>query len=102
MYARVARFEGGEGEALRRSAAEVNELAKEGPPPGVPAVGFTMLIDPASGRSLSISLFETEEDLRTGDEALGAMTPSGGDVGHRTSVESYEVGVEIRLQPADR
>ena len=32
MYARVARFEGGEAEALRRAAAEVNEMANEGPP----------------------------------------------------------------------
>jgi hypothetical protein len=100
MFARVARFEGGEGEALRRAAAEVNEQASQGPPPGVPAVGFTMLIDPASGRSISISLFETEDDLRKGDEALRLMSPSGSDVGHRTSVETYEVGTEIRLQPA--
>ena len=35
MYARVARFEGGEAEALRRAAREVNEMANEGPPPGV-------------------------------------------------------------------
>jgi hypothetical protein len=97
MYARVARFEGGEGEALRRAAREVNEQAASGPPPGVPAKGFTMLIDPDSGRSVSISLFETEEDLRQGDAALNDMSPSGGDVGSRASVETYEVGIDIRL-----
>jgi hypothetical protein len=96
MYARVARWEGGEAEALRRSAAEIDSRAAEGPPPGVPATGFTMLIDPESGRSLAIALFETEDDLRRGDEALNAMTPSGPDVGHRVSVERYEVGVDIR------
>ena len=100
MYARVARWEGGEADALRWSADEINSRAAEGPPPGVPATGFTMLIDPDTGRSLAIALFETEEDLRKGDEALNAMTPSGPDVGHRVSVERYEVGVEIRLGSA--
>jgi hypothetical protein len=97
MYARVARFEGGEVEALRRSAKEVNEMAAEGPPPGVPAVGYLMLIDPESGRSLGIGLFETEEDLRKGDAALNEMSPSGPDVGTRTSVEIYEVGADLRM-----
>ena len=97
MYARVARWEGAEGDALRRSADEINANADAGPPPGVPAKGFLMLIDPDSGRSLAIALFETEEDLRTGDEALNAMNPSGDDVGKRTSVEKYEVAVDVRV-----
>ena len=96
MYARVARWEGGDADALRRSAEEIDRRAGEGPPPGVPATGFTMLIDPEGGRSLAIALFATEEDRRQGDEALNAMDPSGPDVGRRVSVENYEVGVEIR------
>jgi hypothetical protein len=97
MYARVARWEGAEGDALRRSADEIRSQAAAGPPPGVPAKGFTMLIDPASGRSLAIALFETEDDLRQGDAALNEMNPSGEDVGRRTSVEAYEVAIDIRL-----
>jgi hypothetical protein len=97
MYARVARFEGGEADALRRASKEVNSQAASGPPPGVPAVGLLMLIDPESGRSISVSLFNTEEALSKGDEALNEMNPSGPDVGRRVSVESYEVGVDIRL-----
>jgi hypothetical protein len=77
MYARVARFEGGEADALRRAAEEINSQAASGPPPGVPAVGLLMLIDPDSGRSISVSLFETDEALRQGDEALNQMSPSG-------------------------
>jgi hypothetical protein len=96
MYARVARWEGAQGDALRRSADEINAQAASGPPEGVPAKGFLMLIDPDSGRSLSVALFETEDDLRTGDETLNSMTPSGGDVGRRTSVEMYEVAVDVR------
>ena len=97
MYARVARWEGAEGDALRRSAEEINSRAASGPPPGVPAKGFLMLIDPGSGRSLAVALFETEAGLQTGDQALDAMNPSGDDVGTRTSVETYEVAVDFRI-----
>ncbi len=55
-----------------------------------------MLIDPDIGRSISVSLLETEEALRQGHVALSQMNPSGSDVGRRTSVESDEVGVGIR------
>lgn len=97
MYARVARWEGAEGDALRASAEEMSSRADSGPPEGVPAKGFLMLIDPDSGRSLAISLFETEEDLRKGDETLQSMTPSHDNVGERVSVEKYEVAVDVRI-----
>jgi hypothetical protein len=97
MYARVAKWEGAEAEALRKSGDEINAMADQGPPPGVPAKGFTMLIDPDSGRSLAIAFFESEEDMRKGDEALNSMNPSGDDVGKRTSVEMYEVAVELKV-----
>ena len=97
MYARVARWEGGQGDALRRAAGEINDNAASGPPEGVPAKGFLMLIDPDTGRSMAVALFETEEDMRKGDEALNRMNPSGPDVGSRSWVEMYEVGADIRL-----
>jgi hypothetical protein len=96
MYARVARFEGGEAEAIRESAAEINSRAASGPPEGVPSTGFTLLIDPENGRGLAVGLFETEEDLRKGDEVLNSMNPPGEGMGKRTSVETYEVAVDIR------
>ena len=95
MYARVARWEGAQADALRRTAEEIG--SQSGPPPGVPAKGLTLLIDPDSGHSLAIALFETEEDLRKGDEALNAMNPDSDDAGRRVSVETYEVGVDVRL-----
>ena len=97
MYARVARWEGADAEASRRVTKEMQERAGDGPPPGVPAKGFTLLVDHESGRSLAIGLFETEEDLRKGDEALNAMNPSEDDTGRRLSVEMYEVAVDLRL-----
>jgi hypothetical protein len=44
-----------------------------------------------------VSLFETEADMRTGDEALNAMSPSGTGMGRRTGVELYEVALDVRL-----
>ena len=97
MYARVSRWEGAEAEAMRRNAEEMRSRAASGPPEGVPANGFTLLIDPDGGRSLAIALFATEEDLRKGDEALNAMSPPTDDGGKRTSVETYEVAIDIRM-----
>jgi hypothetical protein len=50
-----------------------------------------MLVNRETGRGFGITLFETEEAMRRGDEALNAMNPGGG--GRRTSVEFYEVPV---------
>ena len=97
MYARVARWEGAEADAMRRTAEQINSEASAGPPEGVPAKGFLMLIDPDGGKSVAISLFETEEDLRAGDAVLNDMSPPDDGFGGRTSVESYEVAVDVRL-----
>jgi hypothetical protein len=97
MYARVARWEGADGEAMRRTAEQINSDASSGPPEGVPAKGFLMLIDPDKGQGLAISLFETEDDLRTGDETLNSMNPPGDGMGRRASVESYGVAVDVRI-----
>src|SRR3954449_5352061 len=96
MYARVAKWEGGDADGIRASAARMNAQAASGPPEGVPAVGFTLLIDPDNGRAVAIGLFETEEDVRKGDETLNAMTPPEDGMGRRASVEFYEVAIDVR------
>jgi hypothetical protein len=94
MYARVATWEGGEADAIRSSVASIDVEA--GPPPNVPAKGLMMLIDPDNGRTMSVVLFETEEDLRAGDAALSAMNPDTPPTGSRTGVHMYEVAVDVR------
>jgi hypothetical protein len=56
-----------------------------------------MLVDPDGGKSMAIALFDTEEDMRQGDETLNSMTPSTTATGSRSSVEMYEVGVDVRV-----
>lgn len=97
MYARVASWDGGDPETIRASAEGIQSQAEEGPPEGVPAVGFLLLIDPDNGRSVGISLFETEEDMRTGDATLNEMSPPAGGMGTRRPVEFYEVALDMRI-----
>jgi hypothetical protein len=82
---------------MRTSANEINDQAESGPPEGVPAKAFLMLIDPDGGNTLAISLFETEDDLRAGDAVLNEMSPPDDGFGQRASVETYEVAVDVRL-----
>jgi hypothetical protein len=95
MFARVARWEGASAESLEGSAAEIRTRAESGPPEGVPAKGFFLLHDTAAGKALAISLFETEDDYRQGDETLNSMSPPGDGMGQRVSVEKFELVVHV-------
>jgi hypothetical protein len=96
MYARVAKWEGADADAMRRSAEEIRSRSESGPPEGVPAKGFLLLIDPDNGRSIAVGLFETEEDFKKGDETLNSMSPPDDGMGQRAAVEKYEVVVDVR------
>ncbi|MGE5527171.1 MAG: hypothetical protein ACM3Q9_00730 [Methanosarcina sp.] len=95
MYARVARWEGGRAEAIEESVARIREEAGSGPPEGVPTKGLLLLTDSAAGKVIAISLFETEDDYREGDETLNSMSPPGEGMGNRVAVEKYEVALEL-------
>lgn len=99
MYARVARWEGAEGKVLEESAAEIRERAESegGPPPGVPAKAFLLLHDTAAGKAVAITLFESEDDYRQGDETLNSMSPPGDGMGQRVSVEKFELAVHVEV-----
>ena len=99
MYARVATFEGGDPSRVAQ-AIEANRQAirqgRESPPPGLEGVREVwMLVDREGGRGLGITIFDDEEALRRGDEALNEMTPPGAGEGgpRRTSVAFYEVAI---------
>ena len=96
MFARVARWEGGDPDTIRRAAEEVSSRVESGPPEGVPAKSFLLLIDPDNQRQIAISLFDSEEDLRKGDEALNSMNPPQEGIGRRLAVEMYEVAADVR------
>ena len=92
MYVRVATFNMSEGfdDAIEMVKHDVET---DNRPPGLEdAKGMMMLIDRDSGKSIGITMFETEEDVRRGDQALNAMSPGEGS-GRRSSVEIYEVAL---------
>lgn len=95
MYARVARWEGADAETLKRTAAEISADAESGPPEGLPAKKLLLLHDLEGGRAMAITLFETEEDYRQGDETMNAMSPPGEGMGQRVGVDKYEVAVDL-------
>ena len=93
MYVRVATFEqGGDVDAAVEQVR--NDVQTDNRPPGLEdAKGMLMLVNRDTGKTLGIVMFETEEALRRGDEALNAMTPTG--EGSRTSVDFYEMPVSV-------
>lgn len=96
LHARVATWEGGDPEQTRSSIDEIKKRSESGPPEGVPAVGFLMLLSADGNKVLAISLYENEADMKQGDATLNSMDPPIRDgMGKRTSVELFEVGVKI-------
>jgi hypothetical protein len=95
VYARVARWEGVDPERMKEMTEQIE--GSDGPPPGVPAKGIIVLNDADAGRNLTIVLFDSEEDMRKGDETLNSMDPGGDGAGSRTSVEVYEMAIDRRL-----
>jgi hypothetical protein len=92
LHARVATFEGDPAkvdDAINLVRAEVESGDT---PPGLKGAKMLMLVNRESGKGLGVTLFESEEAMRRGDEALNAMSPGASE--RRTSVEFYEVPVQ--------
>ena len=92
MYARVATFESDPANVDKAIDMVRAEVESGDTPPGLEGAKMLMLIDRASGKGLGVTLFESEDAMRRGDEALNAMTPGASE--RRTSVEFYEVPVQ--------
>jgi hypothetical protein len=94
VYARIALFEGGDSsrldEAIEENGRQI-EAALKSPPKGLEDVKEVwMLIDRETGKSVDITLFQTEDGLRRGHEALNALSPAEAE-GSRSDVALYEV-----------
>jgi hypothetical protein len=92
MYARVATFESDPAKVddaieLVRSEVESGETSE-----GLEGAKMLMLVDRETGKGLGVTLFESEDAMRRGDEALNSMSPGASE--RRTSVEFYEVPVQ--------
>ena len=93
MFVRIARFEGS-AENADQTIAQIREQTGQGPPPGLEgARRVMMLLDRQNNSGLGLTFFDSEDEMRRGDQALNEMTPQGG--GTRTGVEFYEVGLDL-------
>ena len=91
MFARLATFESdpaGIDDAIEMVRREVAGNT----PPGLEGARMMMLVDRATGKGIGLTLFDSEDAMRRGDEALNAMSPGGTE--RRTSVEFFEVPVQ--------
>jgi hypothetical protein len=88
MWARIARFDGDPADIDERVERLRSMLESEGVPPELADAKFLLLVDRASGDALGVTLFESEEAMRRGDEV---MNVGQGVAGARSSVDFYEV-----------
>jgi hypothetical protein len=91
MYARIATFES-DPERVDDAIKLVQEEVQGDTPEGLEGAKMLMLVNRETGKGLGVTLFDSEEAMRRGDEALNAMSPGASE--RRTSVEFYEVPVE--------
>ena len=93
MYARVATFESDPSKVDDAIEMVRGEVASGETPPGLEGSKMLMLVNRETGKGVGVTLFESEDAMRRGDEALNKMNPTGSGE-RRTSVEFFEVPVE--------
>jgi hypothetical protein len=91
MYARIATFESDPGSVDEMIDAVRSDVEGGNVPEGLEGAKFLMLVNRESGQTAGVTLFDSEEAMRRGHEALNAMSP--GENTGRSSVELYEVPV---------
>jgi hypothetical protein len=92
MYARVATFESDPAQVDDAIEMVRSQVESGDTPAGLEGARMLMLVNRETGKGLGLTLFETEDAMRRGDEALNAMNPRGTE--RRTSVEFFEVPVQ--------
>jgi hypothetical protein len=98
-YARIARFTDATPQQIASTVSAIE--AADGPPPGVPSTGITVVVDKQEQSAVIIGFFATEEDLVAGDAALREMDPPGGAPGTLASVDMGEIRVQRQVSDAD-
>jgi hypothetical protein len=94
MYVRVVRFTDVNAERLEGLLARIRE--SDGPPPGVPSTGLTVLFDESQGTAVVLQYFATAEDMEAGGKVMAAMDASD-TPGTRASVDASEQKLEVKV-----
>jgi hypothetical protein len=91
-YVRIVRFTGVNAERMDGLLARIKQ--SDGPPPGVPATGLTMMFDEAQSTAVVLQHFATAEDMDTAAKTFDAMDASE-TPGTRASVDMCELKLEL-------
>jgi hypothetical protein len=96
MFVRIARFDGGDPSRVDETIDRVRATMDVGEtPPGLEgARRSVMLVDRQTGAAIGLTYFDSEDEMRRGDQALNAMSPPADMTGRRTAVEMYEVAID--------
>lgn len=101
MYARVAKFSGGDPDRIDEVIDGVRDMVASGEQSLPGATRFMMLVDRANASALGVTFFESEPMLRDAEPMFEAMTPPVPDAGGgRESVASYEIALDEALAGA--
>jgi len=93
MHARIATFEGDPAKVDEMISRVRGDVESDQPPEGLENVRrMMMLVNRENGKGMGLTFFDSEEDMRSGDEALNNMNPGG--AGRRPAVDFYEVAIE--------
>jgi hypothetical protein len=92
MYARVATFESDPSKVDDAIQMVRGEVESGETPEGLEGAKMMMLVNRETGKGVGITIFDSEDAMRRGDEALNAMSPGASE--RRTSVEFFEVPVQ--------
>ena len=93
-FVRVSDFEADE-ESIDRFVAMIK--SEPTPPEGIPATGINVLANRADRRLRVVVFFDTEEALQAGNAILETMSPPDDLTLRRTSVELFEVLVQMTV-----
>jgi hypothetical protein len=92
MHARVAAFEIEPGALDQMVEGMKKDIESGEVPEGLEGAKEVMVfVDRGSGRMIGVTLFDDEEGMKRGNEALNKMSPDGPM--QRTSVDLYEVPI---------
>jgi hypothetical protein len=92
VYARIATFESDPSRVDDAIEMVRSQVASDDTPSGLEGAKMLMLVNRETGKGVGITLFESEEAMRRGDQALNAMNPGASE--RRVSVEFFEVPVQ--------
>jgi len=79
MYARIATFESDPAKIDDAINLVRSEVESGDTPEGLEGAKMLMLVNRETGKGLGLTIFESEEAMRRGDEALNAMSPGASE-----------------------